>query len=342
MKKLLLSILAIAGINSISFSQCNDLIISKYCSMGANNKCIEIYNTTSNPIVLDNVYQLARYKTPTASGSVSGVVPSFPNFSDTLHLKGTIAPYSAFVICNPETTPNTSNSGAICNPALQAHADQLGNIYGTYGSSVGDPTYFKGSDAITLEKKVGNNNVIVDMLGRFGDFMAASNGSASAWSSVAPYTGGTGMGVWLTKGYMLVRKSNVTSGVTTNPSAFNTLAEYDSIAKPKTLADTLNIWNLLGTHSCLCSVGINEVNSEGSIRVFPNPVSDGNSIQLVSVGLIQEISVFSIEGKILYNAKMEQPSFKSEIPTNKLSKGVYFISVLHSNGKSATQRIIKE
>ena len=129
--------------------------------MGANNKCIEIYNTTSSPIVLNNVYYIARYKTPTASGSVSGVVPSFPNFSDTVHLKGTVAAHSTFVICNPETTPNTSNSGAICDPQLQAHANQLGNIYGTYGSGVGDPTYFKGSDAITIEKNTGGGPVIV-------------------------------------------------------------------------------------------------------------------------------------------------------------------------------------
>ena len=343
MKTFLLSVGLIAT-TVYAQAQCSDLMISKYCSMGANNKAIEIYNPTSSPINMTaGGYFLARYKTPTSSGNTSGTVPTFPNFDDTVHLKGIIPAYGTWVITNPETTPSSSNSNAICNPYLQGKANQLSNIYGTYGTTVGDPIYFKGSDAITIEKKSGASSVIVDMFGRFGDYMAASNGKPSAWSTTSPYTGGTGMGTWITKGYMLVRKSSVQKGITSNPSAFNPLLEYDTIARPKSHADTLAIWDLLGSHKSICNP--NSVQSfDNSVIsiVFPNPVSANNKLTIQSSESIRSYSIYSIDGRLLIQKEISGKENQVEIKTDNIKNGIYIVKLLHPTGNYSTTRFTKE
>ncbi len=345
MKKLLLIIpLAFFYSSTINSQTCSELFISKYCSMGANNKCIEIYNPTNSTIILTGKYYIARYKTPTASGNTSGPVPSPPSFDDTLWLKGAVPSYSTWVICNPETTPNSSNFGALCDPRLRAHANQFGNIYGTYGASVGDPTYFKGSDAITLEKKVGSSVTIVDIFGRFTDFMAASNGKPSAWSTNAPYTGGTGIGWWITKGYMMVRKNSVINGVTVNPPAFNPLAEYDTIAKPHSTADTVNTWNLLGTHNCICkTIGIHEITNRVKVSIYPNPVTSSNSsIHVESSQTIKYVQVYDIEGKYIIGKNLTLRDTKVEMQIKDIPPGLYVIKVYHENGSLGVTRFTKD
>ena len=72
MKKILLSLSLITAALTVN-AQCSDLFFSKYLSNGSNNKAIEIYNPTASPIVLNGTYYIARYKTPTSSGNVSGL-----------------------------------------------------------------------------------------------------------------------------------------------------------------------------------------------------------------------------------------------------------------------------
>ena len=343
MKKTLLS-LSLITVALAGKAQCSDLFISKYVSMGANNKCIEIYNPTANAIVMTNNYYVARYKTPTSSGNVSGPIPSFPNFNDTVWLKGTIPAYGTWVMCNPETTPSTSNNNSVCNPALRAHANQLTNFYGTYGSTTGDPMYFKGSDAITLEKKVGTTSVIVDLFGRFTDYMASSTGKPSAWSTISPFTGGVGEGTWITKGYMMVRKPSVINGVTSNPSAFNPLLQYDTIAKPTVLADTLATWNKLGSHTCNCKVTtVKELtNNAVSVSLFPNPMSnENNTLTIKSSMAIKSIFIYDIEGKFIAEKNANSIDKTVELKNLSLSPGIYVVKVYHSNGQVGVSRFSK-
>ena len=342
MKKILLSLSLVTVALAGKAQNCSDLFISKYVSMGANNKCIEIYNPTNAAIVMTNVYYIARYKTPTSSGNVSGPIPAFPSFNDTVWIKGTIPAYGTWVLCNPEYTVTSSNAGAICDPALRAHANQLTNIYGTYGSTVGDPMYFKGSDALTLEKKVGGSAVIVDLFGRFTDYMASSTGKPSAWSTIAPYTGGTGMGTWITKGYMMVRKASVQTGVKTNPASFIALAEYDTIAKPVVKADTLAAWNKLGSHTCNCKpVGIHELTNNIVSSVYPNPTGDNSKVTISSSELIKSYTMFSVTGSVIKQEELVQPKNNFNITIDQLIKGVYFVQMKHTTGLTSIIRFIK-
>ena len=343
MKKILLSTLLIIGLQSTQIAQnCSELFISKYAHLGANNKCIEIYNPTANTVTLTNKYYVARYKTPSTSGNTSGVVPSPPNYSDTVYLKGTIAGYSTFVLCNPEITPSTANFNAVCNPSLAAKANQKGNVYGTYGSTVGDPTYFKGSDAITLEKKVGTGVTIIDIFGRFGDYMASSTGKPSAWSSIAPYTGGTGMGIWVTKDHLMIRKSVIQTGVSTNPAAFNPLMEWDTIPKPYTTTDSLNTFNKFGSHLCSCApTNIKKNSSDLKINAFPNPIGDEQSLTLESTSQINAVEIYNIEGKLISVKSTTIKNNSAEIKLNIIPLGIYIAKVYHLNGSIGIIRFAK-
>ncbi len=333
MKKILLSLSLIATA-AIANAQCSELFISKYLSNGSNNKAIEIYNPTPSPILLTGKYYLARYKTGTAG------TPVPMTFSDTVWLKGTIPSYSTFLVANPEVTPNSGNSNAVCDPRIRAKASgttgQLGNLYGTYGSSTGDPTYFKGSDVITIEKKVGATVTIVDLFGKRGDVVT------TAWSSIAPYTGGTGMGKWITKGYLMVRKSTIQSGVTTDPSLFNPLAEWDTIAKPHTPADTAALYNLLGSHTCNCRItGVKELSNSIISSVFPNPTTDNAKITVSSSELIKSYFILSVTGSVIKEEEFTQGKNSFNVDVDYLAKGVYFVKMKHVNGQASITRFIK-
>ena len=186
-------------------------------------------------------YRLERFSNGSSTSASGGV----------LNLSGTIGAGQAFVITNNNTgTPPTS-------PTLTAMADQLDNPYPA-------PTYMNGNDAIVLYK----NTTIVDIFGKTGDAaMVTSNG----WSDTSPYDGSAGA-IW-TENHTLVRKATVTTGVTTNPTTFIVTTEWDSLPK-----DT---WTGLGTHTCSCPTGINEIDNTVSVVMYPVlPVA------VVPVGLI--------------------------------------------------------
>lgn len=340
MKKILLS-LSLVTAALVGKAQCSDLFFSKYLSNGSNNKALEIYNPTPNPIVLNGTYYIARYKTGTAGTAIP------MTYSDTVWLKGTIPSYSTFLVANPEVIPSTSNNNAVCDARIRSKATapngQLGNLYGTYGSTTGDPTYFKGSDVLTIEKKVGATVTIVDLFGRRGDILVNAAGTGTtAWSTLAPYTGGTGMGKWITKGYLMIRKQTIQTGVTTDPAGFDPLAQWDTIAKPHTAADTTALYNLLGSHVCNCKpVGIHELTNTIISSVFPNPTGDNNKVTISSTELIKSYVVFSVTGSVIKQEELTQPKNSFNVTIEQLIKGVYFVQMKHLNGQTSITRFIK-
>jgi hypothetical protein len=107
-----------------------DLFLSEYVEGSSNNKAIEIYNGTSDPIDLTG-YTLALY----SNGS--------PRVSQSTALTGTLAPGDVFVMANPSAVP-----------AILAVADAT-------SSSV---INWNGDDAIVLS----NGTTVVDSFGEVG------------------------------------------------------------------------------------------------------------------------------------------------------------------------------
>ncbi|MDP4271329.1 MAG: T9SS type A sorting domain-containing protein, partial [Bacteroidota bacterium] len=77
-----------------------------------------------------------------------------------------------------------------------------------------------------------------------------------------------------------------------------------------------------------------------SLRIYPNPVTDGDIICIVSDAPIQRVQIFSIEG--LKVRELNIPENVSSIPARGFNAGVYVIVVTMQNGSIIQKMIIKE
>ncbi len=299
MKKLLLSVFALAVYSSVN-AQCNELFISEYVEGTGYDKAIELYNPTNSPISLTG-YRLERFSNGSASSSTGGV----------LNLSGTIAAYSTFVITNNNTGTTPTS------PALTAMANQLDNPYPA-------PTYMNGNDAIVLYK----NTSIIDIFGKTGD---AAMVTSTGWSELSPYDGSPGSGWIWTENHTLRRKANVLQGVSVNPSPeFIVTAEWDSLS--------VNTWTGLGTHTCSCLVGINEIDNTVSVILYPNPTN----LEYVNISTSEAIltaHAFNTMGQEVITKEGNKKDKTMIIETAGLPKGVYFVKVLFDKGKSTVVKL---
>ncbi|HWY36447.1 MAG TPA: T9SS type A sorting domain-containing protein, partial [Nitrosopumilaceae archaeon] len=126
------------------------------------------------------------------------------------------------------------------------------------------------------------------------------------------------------------------------PSAFIALNEYDTLQKPKTRQDTLNIWAHLGSHTCNCKpAGINEVNNSIKSIVYPNPMT-GSILTIQSSETIYGYTIYSIEGKLITDKKVAFPQNTFEVKMENMMNGIYFVKLQHANGKYSATRFSKE
>lgn len=301
MKKFLLSVVTLSACLSAN-AQCNELFISEYVEGTGNDKAIEIFNPTNSAIDL-SAYSLVRY----SNGSSSA--------SDQTQLVGSIPANGTFVIVNGQTTVEQGGTSPAVSPALQAYATTPNN--GQLDHAYPAPTYMNGDDALTLEK----NGVKVDIFGKIGE------DPGTAWSTDFPFTGA---GTWITKDYTLQRKATVNGGVTANPTVFEALVEYDSLAK-----DT---WTGLGSHTCSCPVGINEIENNVSVVVYPNP-SNTNFFNISTSETIKMIELYNVVGQQVIQKEGSKNAKQLTVETGNLVKGIYVVKVLFDNNKSSVVKI---
>jgi len=311
MRKTLLAIASMA-VSLYGYSQCEDVFISEYTEGGGNNKAVEIYNPTANPIDLSN-YTLKRY----SNGSTTN--------PDILQLSGIINPYDVVVIANGQLDSVPLGGGGIsppCDPALQALADILGNDYP-------DPMYMNGDDALTIEK---NGGVFVDIFGKPGEDPGV------AWTNDTtanpPFTDSNG-GDWWTANETLRRKASVKQGVTTLPASFNPTIEWDTLGWQN--------WTGFGEHGCECDpnyVSLTETDPI-ALRVFPNPIQN-NALQIRASKDIALVEVYNVIGQPIHRVTPTANAQRITIEPFSNAKGVYVIQVRFTDGQSRTQRVIKK
>ena len=109
MKKNLLLITLIFFGAGVFAQECSDLFISEYVEGSGNNKAIELYNPTNNPIDLVN-YELVRYSNGAFERNAVG-------------LMGWIEPKSTFVVVLEKLDPNGTGYEVPVDTALQEKAD---------------------------------------------------------------------------------------------------------------------------------------------------------------------------------------------------------------------------
>lgn len=350
MKKLLLSIGLISTFLS-SAQDCSKIFISEYVEGWSNNKALEIYNPTSSTIDLSQ-YFVARY----SNGSYSATV------SNAVQLSGTIAPYDVFVAVLDKRDPNGVGQEAPVWDSLIARGD--GFYSPVYNTS--NAFYWNGNDAVVLCRGtlpsnsttvINGTNIsnfaIIDVFGKIGENPANETGSSAgndgAWSTGFPYS--TGIGTLVTKEYSMIRKSTVKKGVTTNPSFFNPLGEYDTIpavvVRLDANGDTLygasgnpildGNWFSLGKHDCACNPLNVEEQKEVSFSIFPNP-SNG-IFYIKSEGNIQSVRVLNAFGQHVssYSNLINKPIQQIDLSNQ---SGLFLIQVTNIKGEQSTRKVI--
>ena len=208
-----------------------------------------------------------------------------------------------------------SAASPACSPALQALANALDGAYPA-------PTYMNGNDAIALF----NGTTMIDLMGAIGD---PGMTSGQSWSDVFPYDGSAG--AYWTKDQTLRRKASVKAGVSVNPDPFIVTAEWDSLPK-----DT---WSGLGSHTCACALGLNNLGSAISFAVFPNPTVDG-SFTVTSTEMISEIQISNLLGQVVFFEKSNEALKSKYITAANLDKGMYQISIKYANNSLSKSTIV--
>ncbi|WP_312766473.1 GEVED domain-containing protein [Epilithonimonas sp.] len=86
------------------------------------------------------------------------------------------------------------------------------------------------------------------------------------------------------------------------------------------------------------SLGVNDINSK-SISYYPNPVKD--ILNLVSDKNVTNVSVYSIEGKLVKNfASLDESKVQLDLST--LTTGTYVVKATTKEGKTTTFKVIKK
>jgi len=313
-------------------AQCSELFISEYVEGTFFNKALELYNPTGNPIDL-STYRLIRWDNGSTDADLGG--------DGILQLSGTINPYDVFVV-----VVNTTLQGQETPPdtALAAKADAF---YGTScipGTGVIRTLCFNGDDAISLQKQNGASWINVDIFGSIGERPSNSDGSFSptaGWTDIAPYSsipaGYDGSVPYFfrywTLDQTLKRKSDVVTGVTTNPEpeTFNPSIEWDTLAE--------NFFDSLGFHSCSCNLASVFNPQDGrKISVYPVPAND-----MVTVSAEEKIvsaELFDVSGKhISFFSTAINPKLIT-IETHAIPNGVYQVKLNFTKGQPSFRKLM--
>jgi hypothetical protein len=219
----------------------DEIFISEYLEGTNNNKAIELYNPSSNPVLLDGVYSMGR--DPNGSGN-----------PQLLSITGIIQPHGVRVFALDKRDPNGTGLELPISPLLEAVADTFLNPVYVQSNS---PMYFNGDDAFVLVK---NGNVIIDLLGKIGE-----DPGSGWWQPGDPATR------WWTVDNSMVRKPEILQGVTSNPNVFDPSIEWDTLM--------VDDFSHLGWHETICGQIISGCTNSSACNFNPNAtVNDGSCL----------------------------------------------------------------
>lgn len=308
MKKLLLSIFSFAAAISAT-AQCSGVFMSEIVEGWSNNKAVEIYNPTANTVSLDG-YGIVRFD----NGSTTyGQITPFDGL--------TIAPYDVLVVVLDKRDSLGTGLEAPVWDELQAAADVF--VSPTYDNGVW-AMYFNGNDALAIVRD--NGQTLVDLFGRIGE-----GTGFGGWSPLGTLDS-QGNPTYASKDHTMIRKADVTSGVSTNPSAFDVFAQYDTLPA--------NTFDNLGFHNCNCgTVGVQNTMRNDGFNVYPNPVKDGHFSVVANQG-IEQLNIYSMNGQLV-SRKNEINDIMLNVDVQTLNAGLYWVEVVFQNGTIERKKLIK-
>lgn len=105
-------------------------------------------------------------------------------------------------------------------------------------------------------------------------------------------------------------------------------------------------WGPTQTFRTGLSSGVKEISSVNRFDVFPNPVRDQSEISIVlesSLAFEAEITLYDLTGEVAWYSSTEQiiagKENRMSIPTERLSPGLYFLTVQSSEGGIETKKV---
>ena len=301
----------------LSWGQCSELFVSMYVAGSGNNKAIEIYNPTGSPILLTGNYRISVYFNGATNPSISR------------ELIGTIPAQSTFVLANGQktidsiTTSTPHYATPPCDTALQRVSNQLDSAHAPA------VCYFKGTDALSLDKLVSGNWGPVDIFACIGEYPTSLvDGKHYGWWDTAPYNNATSAQAW-TKYHSLVRKQSVQQGTVNNPSpgTWNVSVEWDSLPNSHTGG---NHYYPTGTYSSTCttfSTSVLEVTKDNSVIVFPNPINNG-ALNITSNKPVKSIFIYNLFGELIRSQCMLSPARETRIDVGNIFRGIYVTKII--------------
>lgn len=330
MKKMLLTAVFAATASYMMAQGCTELFISEYVEGWGNNKALELYNPTANPINLSG-YRLERYSNGSSSADANQRY-TLPNVN--------IEPYSTWVIVIDKRVPDGEGQEQPVWTELQAKADHFANpVYNDNNTM-----YFNGNDAMVLRNmNFGNDGIPVDVFGRIGEDPGHPP-LGGGWNNVPPaFTWIVNDSKAWSTDHSLIRKPGVTIGNFTNLTApWNVGVEWDSLPPVIQGPDGFLVgnWETLGWHDCECnplSVNHNEKNVG---QLFPNPVSKNALLQFEAPHATQRYEVYDLSGKMIISEVIPGVE-RFEVSTRGLDKGMYLLRTFSAEGMFAHKFIVQ-
>lgn len=326
MKNTLLALFVFILVSAITAQDCSDLFISEYVEGWSNNKSIEIYNPTSDPIDL-SAYRLIRWS--------NGDATADQDSRYVLPLSGTIPSYEVIVMIQDTNFPGQDT---MIDIGLKQRANYMAPANYDEGTPGCRVVFWNGDDAISLQHFIAGTWTDIDIFGEIGVRPLNWQGTTDpvgAWDDNPPYA--DGQGNYLTKDQTLVRKSNIKIGVNRDVmdlyglNSFNAFLEYDSLPN-----DT---FDSLGFHRCDCKTStIGEKPGEISATLYPNPVIS-DKISLSSDLEMARIQLVSLFGKLI-DEKIVTGRQASYILPYGLDKGVYLVRIYDRDNRYAARKLI--
>ena len=88
------------------------------------------------------------------------------------------------------------------------------------------------------------------------------------------------------------------------------------------------------------NVGINTVNGESSVSIYPNPATDGTTISVSGVDGQVNISIVDMNGRTVSTSTMEcSGDCVKQMNVNTLASGAYFVRI-QGNGINTVKKLI--
>ena len=176
----------------------------------------------------------------------------------------------------------------------------------------------------TAERDADNTKTGIIVITDVARTQAISAGTAITHNSSAGTTAASGSNAW---SFDWVAPAAGTGPVTFY-GAFNVTNGNSSTSGDQVYTATFNVTENTG-------VGVGEINLASNIQLYPNPAT--TYIQISSEENISGVEIFNLKGQQI----LEENSYQDKINIEKLSTGVYFVSIKTDQGVRVEKLIIQ-